>query len=109
LDSPVTPDTPDIPEVGEAVVSREQGGPSHLAPEPPVKAKWPTSGPSKPQEGANTDPNPCPGCGVELPQRDSLRFCPHCGTNVLLAPCSECGEILERSWKYCLSCGTSTR
>jgi hypothetical protein len=51
----------------------------------------------------------CPDCGGDLPARDSLRFCPHCGTNVLLAPCTACGEILERSWKFCLSCGTATR
>lgn len=51
----------------------------------------------------------CPDCGGDLPVRDSLRFCPHCGTNVLLAPCTSCGEVLERSWKFCLSCGTPTR
>lgn len=53
--------------------------------------------------------NACPDCGGELPDRDSLRFCPHCGTNVLLAPCTSCGEVLERSWKFCLSCGTPAR
>ncbi|MEX0935475.1 MAG: zinc ribbon domain-containing protein [Gemmatimonadota bacterium] len=52
--------------------------------------------------------SPCPECAEELPARESLQFCPHCGANVLEGPCRECGEILDRTWKYCLACGTPT-
>lgn len=48
----------------------------------------------------------CPQCRDVLPERAGLRFCPSCGTNVLVATCSSCGEELERSWRYCISCGT---
>lgn len=54
-------------------------------------------------------PSDCPDCGRDLPDRDSLRYCPHCGTNVVEQPCHACGEMLERAWMYCLACGTPTR
>jgi len=100
-------DTPGTPKTEEALASREKSTPSHLPPAPSGKEKRPSARPSKPQEGEKADVSSCPGCAMDLPQRDTLRFCPHCGTNVLLAPCGQCGEILERSWKYCLSCGTA--
>ncbi len=52
-------------------------------------------------------PKDCPECGEGLPGRETLRFCPFCGTNVFVIPCSKCGEVLERSWRYCVSCGTA--
>jgi hypothetical protein len=52
---------------------------------------------------------PCPECSKPLPQRDSLRFCPHCGENVHEMPCKGCGEILDRGWAFCVACGESTR
>ncbi len=52
-------------------------------------------------------PEACPECDAELPDRDNLRFCPFCGTNVFLLPCRSCGEVLERGWNYCLACGTA--
>jgi len=51
----------------------------------------------------------CPDCESPLPKRDSLRFCPHCGTNVFVVPCRECGEVLERAWRFCVACGTPAK
>jgi hypothetical protein len=48
----------------------------------------------------------CRWCRAELPRRDSLRFCPHCGTDVHLVPCVTCGEELEADWRFCVACGT---
>lgn len=53
-------------------------------------------------------PSHCPDCAKPLPARASVRFCPFCGVNVHVVPCSECGEELERSWSYCVACGTAT-
>lgn len=53
-------------------------------------------------------PEECPDCQSALPDRESLRFCPFCGTNVFIMPCGECGEVLERAWLYCVACGTPT-
>jgi hypothetical protein len=57
------------------------------------------------REGEPSRPRSCPDCGEELPDRASLRFCAKCGTNVFVAPCGACGEVLERSWKFCIACG----
>lgn len=85
--------------------------PEPSAPASPAIGQSRGAGPraSSVEDAPVSGPNSCPECKNELPLRDSLRFCPHCGTNVLLAPCRECGEVLERSWKFCLSCGTSAR
>ncbi len=58
---------------------------------------------------SNSDlpPESCPECAEELPERDTLRFCPFCGANVFVVPCGKCGEVLERNWRFCVSCGTS--
>ncbi len=81
-------------------------------------------GPAPADAGANRDAGPgadrgtgepeielqqCPDCKADLPDRDSLRFCPFCGTNVYTAPCGHCGEELERSWRFCLACGIDSR
>lgn len=52
-------------------------------------------------------PEACPDCTGELPPREGLRFCPHCGVNVHVAPCPECDADLERSWNFCIYCGAS--
>ncbi|TVP55756.1 MAG: zinc ribbon domain-containing protein [Gemmatimonadales bacterium] len=53
-------------------------------------------------------PSDCPDCESSLPDRETLRFCPFCGANVFIMPCSECGEVLERDWAFCIACGTTT-
>jgi len=55
--------------------------------------------------GADAVPSDCPDCHRALPQREGLRFCPHCGVNVFRVPCVACGEELERSWRFCFACG----
>lgn len=51
----------------------------------------------------------CPECGEKLPGRDNLQFCPFCGANTHVVPCRNCGEILERSWRFCIACGTPAK
>jgi hypothetical protein len=74
----------------EAPRERESAGPRapSRAPDPaptPNVAREPaaitTSAPVGPPSGE------CPDSGEALPQRDSLRVRPHCGTEILLAPC----------------------
>jgi hypothetical protein len=64
---------------------------------------------SAPPTRSDGVPERCPECAFPLPPRESLRFCPECGTNVLTSECSECGEVLERAWKYCVACGTPAK
>ncbi len=51
-------------------------------------------------------PDDCPDCARALPSRSGLHFCPFCGVNVFVFPCTDCGEILERGWSFCVACGT---
>ncbi len=48
----------------------------------------------------------CRWCSEDLPLRNGLNYCPHCGGDARLSPCSACGEALEPSWRYCVTCGT---
>ena len=63
---------------------------------------------SAPRRARGTPPSECPDCDSSLPERDTLRFCPFCGTNVFIMPCEDCGEVLERDWGFCIACGTPT-
>lgn len=47
----------------------------------------------------------CHWCRGELPEREDLRFCPHCGSSVERVPCPECGAELEVDWHFCVACG----
>ncbi len=47
----------------------------------------------------------CQWCAETLPGRSVLNFCPHCGGNLMLKPCTECGEELEAGWGFCPACG----
>ena len=51
-------------------------------------------------------PSACRWCRAELPQRESLSYCPFCGTDVNVVPCPGCGEELEPDWRFCVACGT---
>lgn len=48
----------------------------------------------------------CNWCRAGLPDRDDVNFCPYCGTDVLLVPCSSCGVEVEPEWRFCAACGT---
>lgn len=99
-------DEPSALQASTTDATRDDAGRAPAAPPQP-------SGPSSskengPDAGRGTDaalPSACPECSEPLPARDSLRFCPTCGANVLTTPCSACGELLERSWRYCVACG----
>lgn len=47
----------------------------------------------------------CAFCGTDLPSGRRARFCPHCGGDQRLRPCPSCEAVLERGWRYCISCG----
>ena len=51
----------------------------------------------------------CPDCDKALPVRKSMKFCPHCGIDILEAPCRSCGEVLDREWRFCVACGAPTQ
>jgi len=52
-------------------------------------------------------PDSCPFCGGAHPGGRTVRFCPHCGADQRQRPCPECGEVLEREWRYCITCGAA--
>ena len=67
-------------------------------------------------EGADsTAPDPsdgvtvCHWCREALPGRDSIHFCPFCGSDLRPSPCRECGEAMEARWQFCASCGAGVR
>ena len=51
----------------------------------------------------------CIWCREDLPVRDSVHFCPFCGSDLRPSPCRECGEEMEARWQFCVSCGTDIR
>lgn len=55
---------------------------------------------------AGTESEGCRSCGHELPEREGVRFCPHCGTDQRTPRCPECREPQERGWRYCPFCGS---
>ncbi len=48
----------------------------------------------------------CRWCRAEFPDRANLNYCPFCGTDVKVIPCSKCGEELDPAWRFCIACGT---
>lgn len=50
----------------------------------------------------------CAFCADGLPTGRRVRFCPHCGGDQRLQPCPRCEAVLEREWRYCISCGHET-
>ncbi|MCH7563244.1 MAG: zinc ribbon domain-containing protein [Gemmatimonadetes bacterium] len=55
-------------------------------------------------DGAAT--SSCPWCKEELPEREGIKFCPFCGSNLGFAPCTACGEDIDTGWRFCIACGT---
>ncbi len=51
----------------------------------------------------------CHWCREALPVRDSINFCPFCGSDLRPSPCRECGEAMEALWHFCVSCGADVR
>lgn len=105
------------PNAGSAsTTGAEAGGPPSAPPgegrldgDPAVSGGPGTSRPSADASpAAGERPVSCPDCDEALPERTSLRFCPHCGADVWTVPCGACGETLERGWRFCVACGTAT-
>jgi hypothetical protein len=93
------------PEEAGSTTGGHPGGESRSADDGP--AAQPTPGDEGPVLTAAAVPDGnCPECEAPLPDRDALRYCPFCGVNVFVKPCDECGEVLERSWRFCVACGT---
>jgi hypothetical protein len=47
----------------------------------------------------------CQYCGGALPSGRTVRYCPHCGLDVLTVRCTGCSAELDASWRYCVACG----
>ena len=47
----------------------------------------------------------CPQCSGALPAGRVVNFCPHCGGDVKVRDCPECGTGLDLEWRHCISCG----
>jgi hypothetical protein len=87
---------------GAAPEARPSLGDPRVAPLTPP----PTREPRAQQSRETAAPEKCPGCSSRLPERPGLQFCPFCGTNIRVVPCRKCGEVLDRSWRFCVACGT---
>jgi len=93
---------------GGVIDNGESFPPDPLESSSPFASGSVTPMPTTPVQGRAPLPLSCPECAGELPERESLRFCPHCGANVHQVACRSCGEMLERSWKFCVACGTQS-
>ena len=47
----------------------------------------------------------CAYCGGALPADRRANFCPHCGQNLNVIRCADCGAELEYGWRHCINCG----
>ena len=102
---------PDEPEPAAATSS---GGRAPLAPEFVEKpAAGVSASDAEGEEGEDgADPvaaaptGACAWCRADLPSRDNLNFCPFCGTDLTLIPCSSCGEEVASDWRFCAACGS---
>ena len=72
--------------------------------EPVAPAAEPRIPPS-PVTAKPTNGSACPQCSGELPQGRTVNFCPHCGGNVRVRECTQCGSQLDVAWRHCVSCG----
>jgi predicted RNA-binding Zn-ribbon protein involved in translation (DUF1610 family) len=50
----------------------------------------------------------CGTCGKSLPPGRNVRFCPQCGAEQK-ARCPSCGSDVDRSWQFCINCGTRVK
>ncbi len=47
----------------------------------------------------------CHFCGGTLPNGRSITYCPYCGLDLTVRHCPACSTELERSWRFCVTCG----
>ena len=69
-----------------------------------VRKPAPTPAPSTAPE-SGVAPETCPQCSGRLPTGRVINFCPHCGGNVKVRDCPQCGTPLDLDWRHCVSCG----
>jgi hypothetical protein len=75
----------------------------------PVSSSAPL-GESESASGLDGEPlTACRWCRADLPRRDTLNFCPFCGTDINIVPCGQCGEELEPEWRFCAACGAEAQ
>jgi hypothetical protein len=98
---------PDIPEVETApqvepapprIAQRMRDLPFDFAPAAPAADPKPEARQQKTLEN-------CPQCHGELPHGRTINYCPHCGGNVRVRECSQCGTQLDVAWRHCVGCG----
>lgn len=99
-------------------------GPSVPAPEPTSTASSPSAplNPIVPESGAPLaesrspalvfepvePPVACPACHRALPPERAVSFCPFCGTLTTAGTCVRCGDTIEPTWRFCVTCGQSS-
>lgn len=98
------PDAPAVEPTPQRIVQRMRNLPFDLeqsapASEPRPAEPRPTA---KPQSGS---PAACPQCAGELPEGRAINFCPHCGGDVKVRECPQCGSQLDVVWRHCVGCG----
>jgi hypothetical protein len=47
----------------------------------------------------------CHFCGGTLPNGRAITYCPYCGLDLTVRHCPACSTELERSWRFCVTCG----
>jgi len=99
----VAPGTPALVPTGKVSVTSRPAA----TPEAGAKKSGGTSKSGREAGGDSThDRSNCAWCETPLPARADLKFCPFCGSDVHLVPCSGCGQALEPDWRFCIACGT---
>lgn len=93
------PDPADAGREGSASAAPAEGSPGAPAPSR-----------GEPADAAAPDAPPatCPACAADLPVREDLRFCPHCGQDLVSPACPACGAEMEPGWSYCPACGEAS-
>lgn len=61
----------------------------------------------EPVQESNAAPLSCTFCSGALPVGRKVRFCPGCGGDQQARPCAKCGEVLDQTWSYCITCGSA--
>ena len=101
---PSAPDPDDVVDIGVLTAPE-----SEAAEEAPGSTLESDGEPKPESESAGEPPGVCRWCRADLPRRDTLNFCPFCGTDVNTVPCGQCGEELEAEWRFCAACGTEAQ
>lgn len=85
------------------------GPPDSASDEGPEEDHAPGGAPAASEASEGTPaPSTCHWCRADLPVRARLNYCPFCGMDVHVRPCTGCGEELEPGWRFCASCGMET-